>query len=122
MPFDPKLRACMAEIVLVMQKHDAGGFIMLNSKTHAEFKFRIDEPSWSCLEKVIYKNSKFAGWNFKMRKAHADKVDATAGLIYGMRDMAGRVFQAVEPMIKQIEKHAEVTHNPGPIDRGPDYE
>lgn len=44
---DPKLKAALAEIEQIMEKHDCGGIISLHSKTHTEYKFVM--PKWSLI-------------------------------------------------------------------------
>lgn len=114
----------MAEITAVMQKHDIGGFIMLASTTHTEFKFRVHEPSWSMLSPVHDSAGPF-GWRLKMRKAEpekTEKTEQTIGMIYSMRDMGAILSDGMDKIIAKIETKCDVTHNRTPIDRGPLYE
>lgn len=112
----------MAEIVSSMKKHDVGGFVILNSPTHAEFKFRLDEPSWSCLQKLEDKSGKFKGWNFQLRKAHPEKNEATLSMVSSCAEIGVMLCRSMQQILERMKQVADFDYERGDIDRGPEYE
>ena len=103
--YDPKLRVAIAEIENILKKHDIGGMVALFSEDHAEFKMSI-EPSWS-LARFIRDGEVF---HMKLYNSKQPQLDQTAGMIFGMRDLAAMFFQQTDLMVKKITEHAKVDH------------
>lgn len=108
--YDPILREAMAEISGIMTKYDIGGMVLLNSVQHGEFKYFL-EPSWSQARIVLEDDGSMKGIHFKLRKNKMREVNGTAGLLYGIRDMAAQAFMAMDQFSKQLEGTVEVEHN-----------
>jgi len=114
--YDPKCREAMAEIEAVMEKYDMGGFVVLSSLTHNEFKLFI-EPSWSMARVLTdHKTGVIKGIHFKVRKAHPVQVDATAGMIAAIRDLGGMISDHMDRMMKQLGSTVGIEYDPfGPV-------
>jgi len=108
--YDPKLRKAMAEIKIILVKYDIGAFVTLESKMHSEFQLFI-EPSWS-LARFLIKKGIPVGIHFKVRKAHPKDTDATAGMLYSIRDLCGKTFLQMEQLSRQLEESVKVIHVP----------
>lgn len=106
--YDPKLRTAMAEIKEVLKKHDIGGYVALNSKTHAEFQMMIDVPEWSVI-RYISDDAGAVHIKLYTKTRHAD-AEATVGMIASLRDLTALGFQQADAIMKQIEAHVEVEH------------
>lgn len=106
--YDPKLREAMAEIKEVLKKHDCGGFIALNSRSHAEFSVAMDIPSWSVI-RYMNDNEGAAHMKLYTKSRHAD-TEATVGMIASTRDLCALGFEQTDLLMKQIEAHVEVDH------------
>jgi len=113
LPYDPKLKEAMAEIKVILKKHDIAGAVSLVSETHSEYLY--DFPSWSGI--------KLTGDGLKMDIKHKDfkaKADfneaATIAMhvLHQIRDIGGKSFMIFEKVINTIiEKTGiEVEHEP----------
>src|ERR1700752_106117 len=45
---DPKLKAAMEEIKVILKKHDIGAVVLLSSPDEMEYLAQLD-PTWSCI-------------------------------------------------------------------------
>lgn len=105
--YDPKLKEAMAEIRAVLHKHDISGFVSLASPTHVEYGLFIEKPSWSMVK-----------WNddgtfvFQVRKAHPERTDQTAHMLYGIRDTSKYIGGALDTMLELLESQVDVDHVP----------
>ena len=109
MNYDQKLRTAMDEIKEVLKKHDIGGFIALNSKTHGEFAMAVDIPTWS---KVRFIRDGEAV-HIKLHGAtdHAN-TEATVAMIAGIRDLCILGYGQADQMLTKIQEQITVVHVP----------
>lgn len=107
--YDPSLRAAMAEIAEVLKKHDCGGFVSLASKTHGEFKWFLEEPSWSNVR--FLKEGSAAHIKIHM-KSSPENTEATAHMIFSGRDLCAEAFLQYDKMVNIIRQSVRVDHTP----------
>lgn len=107
--YDPSLREAMAEIEEIMKKHDCGGFVTLQSKSHTEFKLMLDHMSWSMIRWIKDGES----MHLKLySKSSKENTDATVGMLYSIRYLCGMVFMQMDKLANQIEQSVKVEHVP----------
>lgn len=105
--YDEKLRHAMNDIYDLLRKYDIAGFIVLESKTHGEFKMAIDHMSWSNIR--FLKEGQAA--HIKIyAKSDKENTEATVGAIANIRDMCAMGFQQTEFMMNKIEQQVKVEH------------
>lgn len=104
---DPKLREAMVEIEEVLKRYDIGGYVILQSNKHAEFKFCIETPTWSNLRFV----KEGEAWHIKLySKSDRENTNATVAMLYSIRDLCALGFQTMSQAAVQIEQHVKVEH------------
>ena len=116
---DPVLRACMAEIKQVMDRHDCGGFVSLASRTHAEYEFHL--PKWSVaelVEKGTKDGHKEAAWHIKHRKANAHATDETFHLFLTVRDTCSLMVRQMQQIHDYCKDVLGIEHKVQTPDRG----
>ena len=107
--YSPALREAMKDIEAVMRKHDIGGFVTLQNKTHAEFRFFVDIPTWSNVRWL--KDEK--GFHLKLHaKSDKQNTDATVGMLYSIKDLCALAFGQMDKVSNQIEQQVKVEHIP----------
>lgn len=105
--YDQKLRDAMREIEGVLKKYDIGGFVTLQSRSHAEFKFLIETPSWSNVRYV----KEGAAIHLKIHnKSKPKETEATVGMLYSIRDLCAMGFQQMDVLANRIEQQVKVIH------------
>lgn len=107
--YDPKLREAMKDVEAVLKKHDVGGFVSLNSKTHGEFKLFVDTPSWSKVRWV--KEGEVMHLKIHM-KTTPEESEATVAMLYSIRDLCGQLFMQMDKLAGQVEQSVKVVHVP----------
>lgn len=113
---DPKLKEAMSEIMAVLNKHDIAGQISLVSKTHSEFRCKLD-PSWSCARMEMARQG-FAVRFKATKESIPDKtlrdefVSLTMHMILQIRDLAAQNFKAFDELVGQLSKYMEIDHKP----------
>lgn len=112
--FDPSLKDCMHEIEAILAKYDAGGSIVLNSKTHGEFKIVL--PTWS-LAKYEFNETgqlimrvKASKKDLKDPTVHKN-LEATVGMLMSLQDISRRIFMFTDQLSKELHKQMEIDHN-----------
>lgn len=113
---DVKLKEAMAEIFGVLKKHDIAGQIVLVSKTHSEFRVKID-PTWSCATEEH--SSQGLAIRFKVKRADIpDKeerrklAENTLHLLCQIRDLNAQNFVGFDGLIDQLKKVIDFDHTP----------
>lgn len=111
-PFDPRLKELMSKIRILLAEYDAGGMVVLGSKTHTEFA--DIPPHWCTIKFAIEKEYLRLRLTTKTDPALAN---ASLGHVLNMRDalmmFASQYLQradAVEKMLK--DRGHEYTHTP----------
>jgi hypothetical protein len=107
--YSPKLREAMGEIEEIMKHYDIGGFVILNDRDHAEFKYFIDSPTWSNVRRVKDGEALHLKLHVKSDKA---KTESTISMLYSVRDLCGLGFLQMDKLANQIEHHVNVEHLP----------
>jgi hypothetical protein len=107
--YDPKLREAMNEINKILKAYDIGGFVVLNSKTHSEFKLFLDTPTWSKVRWV----SDGKALHLKVHmKSTPKETEATVHMLYSVRDLCGMQFMMLDKLATQVEQSVKVEHLP----------
>lgn len=109
MTYDPKLREAMDEIKEILKKHDIGGFITLNSRSHGEFAMAVDLPTWSVVRYL--RDGEAMHMKLYTKSRHADTED-TVAMIASIRDLCALGFDQSQKMMDKIEEQVKVTHLP----------
>lgn len=109
-PYDPKLRAAMREIRLILAKHDIGGAVCLGSKTHGEF---ADIPPQWC---TIKAKEDYLRLRLPV-KSDRELANASLFWVLSMRDQlvhfAGMYLQRTDAIDKMMKaRRAEYYHTP----------
>lgn len=115
---DPKLKTAMREIMSVLDKHDIAGQITLVSKTHSEFRIKID-PSWSVLSLTPVESPGQYRIGFRLRKEdfpdaarRADIGGQSLHILAQIRDLNASNFVNFDAALKEIGKVVEIEHTP----------
>lgn len=113
---DPKLKEAMAEIFGVLKKHDIAGQVTLVSKTHSEFRSKID-PTWSCASFEDFQDG--MAIRFKIKKADVpDKeqrrqiAEWTLHILAQIRDLNAQNFLAFDGSLTEFAKFVKFDHKP----------
>lgn len=107
---DPKLKEAAAEIKGILMKHDIGGYVMLVSKTHSEYMFRLD-TKWSGIKNVDNQFSiEIKKANYKTIELFRETKALTQHLIHQIRDLSALGFSHMERLIAQVSEHIPVDH------------
>lgn len=107
--YDQKLRDAMSEVEAVMKKYDIGGFVTLQSESHAEFKLFVDTPTWSTVRWI--KDSEALHLKVYMKSSPKES-EATVSMLYSIRDLCGMVFMQLDKIGNQVEQSVKVEHVP----------
>lgn len=110
MNYDPKLREAMFEIQQICDKFQIMSFMVLQSKTHGEFKFIW--PEWSSVQ-----NEGAEGMRIKHKVGVDDKkkLEQSVGCLMSVERLLGYAFIGVEKLNSELKKRMEIDHNQGPI-------
>jgi hypothetical protein len=110
---DQKLKTAMAEIKVILEKHDIVGVITLASETHAEFRYLLS-ASWSvayfedpCVLRIRAKKQDFA-----TPEQQQKCVELTIGAIHQFRDISMLVFDTMEKLIAMLKQQFQIDHQP----------
>lgn len=111
-----KIRACLAEVEKVLEKHDCGGFVVLANEEGGEFKFV--NPKWSQLKSKdgaidIEKTKK--GW-FSHRSKENWKTEQTIHMLQVIQDATGKGFMFVDNLLRQLKKTINFQGGPRPLE------
>lgn len=98
---DPQLKRAREEIDAVLQKYDAGGVVVLTSKTHTEQW--IHPPGWSGI-----RFTPKGEMRYRLRSAEQEKTDLTVHTIYSWFQALGPWALNLGEATRQIEEHLEV--------------
>lgn len=113
---DPKLKTAMREIMDILDRHDIAGQITLVSKTHSEFRFKLD-PSWSVAKLV----KQGLGWAIRFRLTKQDIPDdderteiggMTIHILAQMRDISEQNYLAMSAALAQLATQLDFVHTP----------
>lgn len=105
--YDSKLRDAMAEIEEILKKFDIGAFITLHSRTHSEFKFCIEAPTWSNVRFI--KEGEAIHLRLYSKSEHA-KTEDTIGMLYSIKDLCAAGYLQMDKLSTRIEQDAKVEH------------
>lgn len=99
-PYDPNLRDALAEIRIILDRHQIGGVVALGSKTHFECVHIL--PNWFAI--TIGEAAARIGMPTQSDK---DLADASVGFICGMRASLARYTAKFMDLADAIDKAAE---------------
>lgn len=112
-PYDPRLRAAMAEIIDVLLKYDIAGQIVVVSKTHSEFMTHY--PKWSVLqfqeddnENVIGIRFNTNGKEFKSKKEKHECAEATVHMIDQFEHISKEFYDMSHTTMMSLEPYLEI--------------
>ena len=108
---DPKLKEAVAEIIAVCRKHDIGGYFILASQTHAEFRYIMD-PSWSCawFEDSGRLRIRAKRADFKTQEEQVARLSETTHILCQIRDLCAKGFGDMESIIAELSKQCKIEH------------
>lgn len=116
--YSHKLKAVMAEIVSILERHDIAGIIMLHEPGFSEFLTRVD-PSWSIarLEETpqglgLRLRSKLEEYGGD-RERQQREAEATVNMLVHFVDVLDITQTNLACVLKEIEKHWKVQRNVG---------
>jgi hypothetical protein len=105
--YDSKLREALAEIEQTLKKFDIAAFVTLHSRTHSEFKFCIEAPTWSNVRFI--KDGEAIHLKLHTKSDHA-KTEDTVAMLYSIKDLCALGFQMMDKLSTRIEQDAKVEH------------
>ena len=108
---DPKLKEAVAEIIGICRKHDIGGYFILASQTHAEFRYILD-PSWSCawLQEDGKLRIRAKRAEFKTQEEQVERLGQTTHILLQIQDLCAKGFMDMESIIKELSKQCKIEH------------
>lgn len=107
--YDPKLKEIMPELTALFKKHNIGGYVVLCSGTHAEFKFMFETPDWSCVilqENGIRFRSKKEDWPSK--EAQDSATEKSVNMIEAVQTVAGKCFVDCGEVMDILKEHIKM--------------
>lgn len=109
-PSDPLLKEAMEEIKAVLAKHDIGGIVLLQSRTHGEWLNEIT-PSWSCAKQNGKElRIKALRKDYPSPELHQETVRLTVSMIMGFKDGAERIRSNMEQVAEALSRQMEIEH------------
>lgn len=110
-PTDPKLKVAMAEMNAIFKKHDLGGYCIMISETHSEFRFFF-EPTWSAI-KWVDEGIRITAKQSEIGKEAAHRlIEGAASILFGVRDLMTYGFSICDKVAVMLAKNIEVDHTP----------
>lgn len=108
---DPKLKAAMEEIKVILHKHDIAGMVFLQSPQNGEFLYHLN-PSWSCvtLEDSGVCRIQAKRDEFPSLEAQEKKITESVGMLNGFHDLALQATDNMRTMLKLIGTKMEFSH------------
>lgn len=102
---DPKLKYAVNQIRKLLQGIDAGGFVILTSKTHSEFAYFLDEPTWSCASlKKLNSGKGGASISFKSKGREIEDISTTLFMLHSIAALASRAGEDLSGLIVHLKK------------------
>ena|ERR1019366_5398676 len=107
---DQKLKEAAAEIASILKKHDIAGHVILVSKTHAEFMFKLD-PTWSAIRREgDHIRIKAVKAELGSNKVVKEKMELTAHILCQVKDLTAQGFGVADRIIAELEKNFKIEH------------
>ena len=114
--YDPNLKMAVIEIERVLARYQIGGALLLVSKTHSEYAYRM--PVWSCAQFETDPDGQTA-LRFRSHHSSYGSTDAqhqeqenTAHLLFQLRDLGGQTFLIFQQVCEQLGKSLDIEHHP----------
>lgn len=117
--YSPRLKAIMAEIKEIFDKHDVAGVVTLSDGLGMnEFRYFVDTPSWSMLRFL----NDGSGVHLKAHaKSKPIETNKTVNVIYSTHEILANSFMVFEQIRKQVDSTLEVDHQRGEFYYGPGH-
>lgn len=107
---DPKLKAAMEEIKVVLRKHDIGGVAILSSEKHSEYLVDF-EATWNALRNMpdglrfLCKRE-----NYPTQAAQKITLANSIGALMGTVDVMYQIREALVQLLSQVAQDVEFSH------------
>lgn len=113
--FDPNLKMAVIEMERVLQRYNIGGALLLVSKTHSEYAYRL--PAWSCAQFETLNGQTAIRFrshhtSYGSKEAQHQEQENTAHLLFQLRDLGGQTFLVFEQVCTQLQGHLDIEHHP----------
>ncbi len=110
MPYSPKLKKAMMEIIKILKHNDIGAIVILHTDTqHSEFLMKVD-PSYSCIKyngTEIRIKSSLADFNGD-QEAQADSLSASVNMLIHFADMTKMISQSMGGLIVKLKEQMDI--------------
>jgi hypothetical protein len=110
MSFDPKLTEAMAEISVILKKHDIAGAITLVSRTHNEHQ--IIFPTWSAAQgdtKGIYFESEQP--TYPGDPENNQEFEESLNMILQIRDKSAKFWRMMQGLLGELKKYVDLKNS-----------
>lgn len=114
--YDPHLKMAVLEIERVLKRYAIGGAVLLVSKTHSEYAYRM--PAWSCAQFETDPDGQTAlrfrshHTSYGSKEAQHQEQENTAHLLFQLRDLGGQTFLIFQQVCEQLEQTLDIEHHP----------
>lgn len=111
-PFDPRLKACMQELVDVLERYDVGAQIVLTSPTHSEYRTQF--PTWSVAQHEVTEQGQHAirfntkCFTFPSQQGKRAVVERTVQMLAQFQHLAAMHFSQMQQILDMLSEHMEI--------------
>ncbi len=106
--FDPKLKAAMEEVKVILARYDCAASVILQSQKHIEHLLHVS-PSWSCMtlenNQIRLKTALQTG-----DAAEKERGNLTIGMMMGFIDAASLLKSNFETLALMVGKKVGIEH------------
>lgn len=97
--FDPKLKACIAEIQAVLARYEVGGFISIVSPTHGEFG--LEFPTWAAIRVEDVEGQ--VGLRLRIKKDQVELASRTVHFIHGVGETCLNAARLMDNLMTEMK-------------------
>ena len=114
--YDANLKMAVIEMERILARYQIGGALLLVSKTHSEYAYRL--PVWSCAQFETDPDGKTAlrfrshHSSYGSKEAQHQAQENTAHLLFQLRDLGGQTFLVFQQVCAQLEQTMDIEHHP----------
>ena len=99
----------MAEIRAVLTKHDLCGVVLVASRTHTEYEYKLD-ATWTCMRDDPNAPGAVRIKASSKVPAEAEQMRLTVGTVQGMLDVLRRNASELGKLMATLAKHVTFEH------------
>ena len=104
--FDPVLKQAVLDIKEVMKKHDIGGVVILNSRTHGEYALMF--PEWAGLYEEESNEAGVMKVRIKFKASEKEKSKGAADFLVTGIQMMGKIQENFHALFNHVRANALV--------------